>query len=61
MKRIDSAHVIPLDDLITHEVTEDCVCGPIIKPVERRDGSIGWLISHNSLDNREKSERDNNG
>ncbi len=48
-------HVIPLDDFIEHEL-EDCVCGPEVEPRPRDDGSIGWVVSHNALDGREKEE-----
>ena len=50
-------HVYPEADLIEH-VTEgdDCLCGPAIEPVPRDDGSMGWLITHHSLDGREKNE-----
>lgn len=45
-------HVHPLQDLIAHG-PDDCVCGPTTEPVPRDDGSMGWLISHHALDNRE--------
>jgi len=48
-------HVLPIDDLFEHS-EEDCLCGPEIEPVKRDDGSIGWVITHNSLDGREKDE-----
>lgn len=53
-------HVIPVDDLIDHETDPDteCVCGPEVEPVERDDGSMGWLVKHHSLDGREKHEGD---
>lgn len=52
-------HVHPVDDLVGHDTaTEDadCACGPTIRPVERDDGSMGWLIVHNALDGRERRE-----
>lgn len=50
-------HVTPVNDLIDHlEYEDDCVCGPTVEPVERDDGSFGWLITHHSLDGREKYE-----
>lgn len=50
-------HLWPLDDLVEHEVDgDDCPCGPTTEPVQRDDGSIGWLISHHSLDGREQRE-----
>ncbi len=47
-------------DLVQHEMTEDCVCGPTPEPVKREDGSMGWLYVHHSLDGREMSERGQN-
>lgn len=54
----DTYHVIPLDDLIEHDTSgeQDCICGPDTEPVERDDGSFGWLGSHHSLDGRELHE-----
>jgi hypothetical protein len=52
----DDLHVHPLHDLIEHELTGDCPCGPRPEPVKRDDGSVGWLLVHNSLDGREKRE-----
>ena len=49
-------HVIPINDLIDHELTDDCVCGPTAEAVKRDDGSVGWLITHHSLDGREQHE-----
>jgi len=50
-------HVVPVDDLIAHDVSEDCICGPECIPVERDDGSIGYIYSHHSLDGRELLEK----
>lgn len=55
----DTLHVAPVGDLIEHDTSTtepDCACGPETRPVEREDGSFGWLIVHHSLDGREKSE-----
>lgn len=55
--RSDRRHVVPVDDLIEHDTDGgDCVCGPEETPVKRDDGSIGWLVTHHSLDGREASE-----
>jgi hypothetical protein len=53
----DELHVHPLGDLIEHDISEDCACGPQARPVMRDDGSAGWLMVHNSLDGREARER----
>ncbi len=52
----DDVHVVPVNDLIEHEDGDDCPCGPAMIPVEREDGSIGWVVSHFSLDGRERFE-----
>lgn len=49
-------HVVPVNDLVEHEVSEDCVCVPTAEPVQREDGSMGWLLVHHSLDGRELNE-----
>ncbi len=50
-------HVVPINDLIDHDTDGgDCLCGPETIPVERDDGSFGWVISHQSLDGRERDE-----
>lgn len=50
-------HVCPVNDLIEHDTTgEDCICGPECVPVERDDGSFGFMYVHASLDGRELSE-----
>lgn len=41
------------NDLIAHEIDENCVCGPTPEAVKRDDGSVGWLYVHHSLDGRE--------
>lgn len=45
-------HVHPQDDLVGHEMTDDCICGPSWEQVPRDDGSVGWLIVHHALDAR---------
>lgn len=54
-------HVYPLDDLIAHTLDDECPCGPEDRPVERKDGSIGWLAVHHSLDGREQREQSDDG
>lgn len=44
-------HVVPKDDLVAHEASDDCACGPTAQMVGH-----GWLWSHSSLDARERSE-----
>jgi len=52
-----TVHVYPSRDLIKHDTDGgDCICGPDTEAVMRNDGSTGWLITHHSLDGREKNE-----
>lgn len=52
-------HVEPINDLIEHDTSgTPCICGPTERPVKRDDGSIGWVVVHNSLDGRELHETD---
>lgn len=51
-------HVLPNNDLIEHEDEgDDCPCGPTLEPVPCVDGSMGWVVTHHSLDGREANER----
>ena len=54
----DEQHVVPINDLIAHRLTDNCVCGPTTEAVKRDDGSVGWVITHHSLDGRERYEED---
>ena len=52
-----TVHVYPLNDVVEHDTDGgDCLCGPTTKPVPREDGFIGWLVTHHSLDGRERYE-----
>jgi hypothetical protein len=47
---------------VEHDHEDDdgnCVCGPTIEPIEGHDGYIGWLVTHHSLDGRERQEQAN--
>ncbi|QKW15366.1 hypothetical protein [Verrucosispora sp. NA02020] len=52
----DDLHVTPTGDLIAHDTTGDCPCGPQVERVARDDGPDGWLHIHHSLDGRERKE-----
>lgn len=49
-------HVHPVNDLIEHVLDDTCPCGPRDEPVQRDDGSMGWIAVHHSLDGRERGE-----
>lgn len=53
---MSTVHVLPVDDLIEHEASDTCICGPTTEAVFRDDGTNGWLVTHNSLDGRERQE-----
>jgi hypothetical protein len=54
---VTTVHVEPIGDLIEHDTSGvPCVCGPKERPVKADDGSVGWVVVHNSLDGRERSE-----
>ncbi|MGW9447042.1 hypothetical protein [Bacillus mobilis] len=58
---MNTVHVYPTGDLVEHDTdtTEaDCACGPTTRPITRDDGSIGWVITHHSLDGREAHEKE---
>lgn len=57
---MSNVHVVPVNDLIEHG-GEDCVCGPTTEPVQRGDGSTGWLVVHHSLDGRELTDQQQGG
>ena len=49
--------VYPLHDLINHEVfSEDCICGPTVKGMVTPKGNHIQIMTHHSLDGREKNE-----
>lgn len=51
-----SIHVEPVNDLINHEDTSECVCGPVIEPIVIGYDKVNLLVIHNSLDGRENNE-----
>lgn len=56
---MSTVHVYPVNDLVEHDTNGgDCPCGPTTEPVMREDGSNGWLVTHHSLDGREKKEKE---
>jgi len=39
-------------DIIAHELSDDCWCGPTCVPIECDDGAIEWQYVHHALDGR---------
>ena len=50
-------HVLPVRDIVEHDASEGCICGPSLK-VYPHDSSHGyvWVYAHHSLDRREVKE-----
>lgn len=51
-------HVVPVGDVIPHSEGPDgdCVCGPTVEFGDSDDGPDSWLLTHHSLDGRERYE-----
>lgn len=52
-------HVLPVNDLVAHEETTDCICGPDVEYIDPETGDSypsGPLVVHHSLDGREANE-----
>lgn len=58
MKPVTVRHsqVVPRDDLIEHELNEDCVCGPDVCYFEDGEPLKIPVDVHHSLDGREMGE-----
>lgn len=41
-----SAREIPVTNPAEHIASEDCLCGPEVKPVKQDDGSVDWIYVH---------------
>lgn len=50
-----AVHVRPIDDLVEHELSSECVCIPSPELVDTNHGDE-WLYVHHSLDGRESKE-----
>lgn len=44
----DLMHIVPVDDLIAHELDWDCICGPYREHL----GKGSFLVAHHALDRR---------
>jgi hypothetical protein len=51
----DDVHILPDHDNLAHTY-DDCICGPTTECVPREDGTLGWMLTHHSLDGRELNE-----
>lgn len=46
-----NVHVTPVDDLIAHTDSDDCICGPGLELLDTPAGDV-WLVAHHALDGR---------
>lgn len=44
------SHAMPARDLVKHEVSTECACGPSLKVVMREDGLSVWIVGHHALE-----------
>lgn len=53
-----SLHVTPENDLVSHQLNDECVCGPRVEWFDPDTGEAydGSLVVHHSLDGREHRE-----
>lgn len=51
-------HAVPLDDVIVHEFSTACPCGPRARTIPREGRPDGSVYTHHSVDGREFSEPD---
>lgn len=47
---------MPVNDLVAHDSSDDCVCHPRLEAVLEAGGPDGWVWVHHSLDGREARE-----
>lgn len=49
-------HVYPLNDLVAHEMSADCLCGPKLVADDIGEYWPRLIVVHHSLDGRENHE-----
>lgn len=49
-------HVWPEHDLLDHEMSPTCPCGPAQQRIDGADGTPHWMWTHHALDGREAAE-----
>ena len=47
----ETIHVMPVNDIFTHDQTVNCWCAPVVEEYDE-----GRVVIHNSADNREDFE-----
>ena len=52
------AHVVPVADVVAHDLTAECVCGPRVEYADPETGRAynGAVVVHHSADGREADE-----
>ena len=51
---VEIVHKIPEGDIIEHDESMNCVCGPTVSSIEPQGTAV--TVTHYSLDNREQFE-----
>lgn len=46
-------HVRPIGDLVPHDLTDDCICGPTLQIHQHDDAPDGHVYTHHAIDGRE--------
>lgn len=51
----DYIHVVPINDVVFHEQSEECACLPQTEPCLNNDGTVThyWLVTHGAWDGRQ--------
>jgi hypothetical protein len=56
-----TVHVMPVEDIVDHHESQECLCGPRIEWLDPDTGEPyedGPVVIHNSLDGRELREEE---
>jgi hypothetical protein len=50
----DHIHVVPVNDVVFHEMTDECPCQPQVEPCLNPDETVThyWLVTHAAWDGR---------
>lgn len=57
---MSGVHVLPVRDVIEHQESQDCICGPRVEWIDQDTGLAypnGPVVVHHSLDGREAKEQ----
>lgn len=49
-------HIVPAGDLVEHEATSECICGPTTDIIIGENGETQWHVTHHALDGRDRGD-----